>query len=123
MYTDNISLMIFLIQGTLPTKIGEETIGEVCLQGFKNNCSETWKIDIRYCSGNYLVYNLVTSVSPNSGYCFGKYLKCIFKNLIIRQFLKPIYELTVIPTNHNTSQTIAYENVRSKNIPFNLTVE
>ncbi|VDI15179.1 Hypothetical predicted protein [Mytilus galloprovincialis] len=59
------------LNGTLPTKIGEETIGEVCLQGFKNNCSETWKIDIRYCSGNYLVYNLVTSVSPNSGYCFG----------------------------------------------------
>lgn len=59
------------LNGTLPTNIGEEIVGEVCVQGFKNNCSETWKIDIKYCSGNYLVYNLITSIAAQSGYCFG----------------------------------------------------
>ncbi|XP_076103007.1 uncharacterized protein LOC143072099 [Mytilus galloprovincialis] len=59
------------LKGTLPTTIGEEIVGQVCLQGFKKNCSLTWNIDIKYCSGGYLVYNLVTSGSANSGYCFG----------------------------------------------------
>ncbi|CAC5391220.1 unnamed protein product [Mytilus coruscus] len=59
------------LNGTLPTNFGEEIVGEVCVQGFKNNCSETWNIDIKYCFGNYLVYNLVTSIAAKSGYCFG----------------------------------------------------
>ncbi|CAG2228913.1 unnamed protein product [Mytilus edulis] len=59
------------LNGTLPTNIGEEIVGQVCLQSFINNCSKTWNIDIKYCPGNYLVYNLVTSIASKSGYCFG----------------------------------------------------
>ncbi|CAC5420227.1 unnamed protein product [Mytilus coruscus] len=59
------------LNGSLPTNIGEEIVGRVCLQSFDDNCSESWTIDIKYCPGNYLVYNLVTSISSSSGYCFG----------------------------------------------------
>ncbi|VDI38471.1 Hypothetical predicted protein, partial [Mytilus galloprovincialis] len=59
------------LNGTLPTTIGEEIVGQVCLQGFTKNCSLTWNIDIKYCSGDYLVYNLVRSETTSSGYCFG----------------------------------------------------
>ncbi|CAC5415835.1 unnamed protein product [Mytilus coruscus] len=64
------------LNGTLPTDINSEVSQPVCIQTFLNECQPTWNIDIRRCSGDFLVYNLLSSQLTKSAYCFGTEVKC-----------------------------------------------
>ncbi|XP_076103005.1 von Willebrand factor D and EGF domain-containing protein-like [Mytilus galloprovincialis] len=58
------------LNDTLPLATDDIVSKKVCLRSFKFECSESWNIDIKNCS-SFFVYNLVSSITENSAYCFG----------------------------------------------------
>ncbi|CAC5391221.1 unnamed protein product [Mytilus coruscus] len=59
-----------VITDTLP-EVGDGIVSkEVCLRSFIEECSNSWNIEIKNCD-SYYVYNLVSSNTEKSAYCFG----------------------------------------------------
>ncbi|XP_063417511.1 oncoprotein-induced transcript 3 protein-like [Mytilus trossulus] len=59
------------LNGLLPTVPKVQVSQPVCVQTTVNDCFQTWNINIKFCCGNYLVYELRTSLVDQSAYCFG----------------------------------------------------
>lgn len=57
--------------GILPSVPKVQVSRPVCVQSTENDCFQTWNINIKFCCGNYLVYELRTSLVDKSAYCFG----------------------------------------------------
>ncbi|CAC5402533.1 unnamed protein product [Mytilus coruscus] len=59
------------LNGTLPSVPEVRVNGQVCVNTFNSVCEYTWFINIKFCCGNYLVYELLSSPVEKSAYCFG----------------------------------------------------
>lgn len=59
------------LNGILPSVPKVQVSLPVCVQSFESSCFQTWNINIKFCCGNYLVYELRTSAVDKSAYCFG----------------------------------------------------
>ncbi|XP_071129173.1 von Willebrand factor D and EGF domain-containing protein-like [Mytilus edulis] len=64
------------LNGTLPLDVNSDVSQPVCIKTLLDECESTWNIDIRRCSGDFLVYNLLSSQKTKSAYCFGTDVKC-----------------------------------------------
>ncbi|XP_076103011.1 von Willebrand factor D and EGF domain-containing protein-like isoform X2 [Mytilus galloprovincialis] len=57
------------LNDTLPLATDGIVTKKVCLRSFKSECSNSWNIEIKKCD-TYYVYNLISSITENSAYCF-----------------------------------------------------
>ncbi|CAG2192571.1 unnamed protein product [Mytilus edulis] len=64
------------LNGGPPVTTGETKTVPVCLKTFESTCEYTWDIQIKICSGGFLVYELSPSPIIDSAYCFGSSGPC-----------------------------------------------